>query len=134
MRRQILTLSLYKEFSHCKFPHKNLRQSEEFLKTTENVYDVTDTFLLFLNFTFCISTGITFRHFHTFTIYIYIYIYPLDHMILIALYFLHSYSTISLENLISSPYALLFLTLSKKKLTKIVCIQYPFCGCDSGKH
>ena len=45
-------LSLYKGFSHCKFPHKILSQSEEVVKTTENVYNVTDTFSLFLNFSF----------------------------------------------------------------------------------
>ena len=41
-------------FSHCKFPHKILSQSEEVVKTTEIVieYNVTDTFSLFLNLTF----------------------------------------------------------------------------------
>ena len=33
-----------------------LQQSEELVKTTENVYDVTDTFSLFLNFISYIST------------------------------------------------------------------------------
>ena len=48
MRHQILTLSLYKGFSHCKCQHKILQQPEEVAKTTENVYDVTHTFSVFL--------------------------------------------------------------------------------------
>ena len=117
MRRQILTLSLYKEFSHCKFPHKNLQQSEEFLKTTENVYDVTDTFLLFLNFTFCISTGITFRHFHTFTIYIYIYISFRSHDINCTIFFAFIFhNKLRKSNLISIR-SIVF-DLIKKKINK----------------
>ena len=48
MRHQILTLSLYEGFSHCKCQHKILQQPEEVAKTTENVYDVTHTFSVFL--------------------------------------------------------------------------------------
>ena len=89
MWRQILTPSLYKWFSHCKFSHKILQQSEEvvkLLKQTQNVCNVTDTFSLFLNFISYISTGITWLHeafrfslslsLYIYNIYIYIiYIY-----------------------------------------------------------
>ena len=44
---------LYKGFSHCQFPHKILQQSEEVVKTTENVYDITDTYsLLYINWNY----------------------------------------------------------------------------------
>ena len=39
-------LSLYKGFSHCKFPHKILSQSEEVVKTTEKVYYLRYFFII----------------------------------------------------------------------------------------
>ena len=43
-------LFLYKGFSNCKFLRKALEKSEEAVKTTEKVYNVTDTVISKLHF------------------------------------------------------------------------------------
>ena len=51
MWRQVLMLSLYERSSRRKFLHEIMKQSEKVVGKTENVYDLKDTLLLFLDFT-----------------------------------------------------------------------------------